>query len=114
LLAFNAGIELGQLLVLVLLVPFLNLIVRSGMPERTGTIIVSALVAHTGWHWLLERGERLSKYPVPSWNSATVASAIRWLILLLIITAIIWFLWEPLRHRFEARSRVLSAPREEP
>ena len=27
-----------------------------------GTIILSALVAHTGWHWMLERADRLRQY----------------------------------------------------
>jgi hypothetical protein len=113
LLAFNVGIELGQLLVLVLLVPVLDLLFKYVVPERVGSIILSALVAHTGWHWMLERGERLSRFPWPGWNPALVASAIRWLILLLIITAIIWFLRGPLRHRFEARRRGISRTREE-
>jgi hypothetical protein len=113
LLAFNVGIELGQLLVLVLLVPVLDLLFKYVVPERVGSIILSAFIAHTGWHWMLERGERLSRFPWPGWNPALVASAIRWLILLLIITAIIWFLRGPLRHRFEARRRGISRTREE-
>ena len=46
LLAFNVGVELGQLLVILLLVPALGLLFRF-VPERIGTIILSALVAHT-------------------------------------------------------------------
>src|SRR5712691_11589154 len=45
LVSFNVGIELGQLLVLVLLVPALELLFRA-VPERAGTIIVSLLVGH--------------------------------------------------------------------
>src|SRR4029450_10611429 len=56
LLSFNVGVELGQLLVLLVLVPVLNLLFRYIVEERIGTIILSALVAHTGWHWALERG----------------------------------------------------------
>ena len=57
LLSFNLGVELGQLLVLAIAVPMLELFFRYGVAERMGTIILSALVAHTGWHWLTERGE---------------------------------------------------------
>ena len=58
LLSFNVGVELGQLLVLVVLVPALQLLFRYVVAERIGTIILSALVAHTAWHWTPERWER--------------------------------------------------------
>ncbi|HKF67843.1 MAG TPA: HupE/UreJ family protein, partial [Vicinamibacterales bacterium] len=45
LLSFNVGVELGQLVVLALLVPALDLLFRYVVAERMGTIILSALVA---------------------------------------------------------------------
>ena len=51
LLSFNLGVELGQLLVLALFIPALEILFRFAVAERIGTIILSALVAHTGWHW---------------------------------------------------------------
>lgn len=62
LLAFNVGVELGQVLVLLVLVPLLALLFRYVVAERMGTIILSALVAHTGWHWMWERWETLRKF----------------------------------------------------
>lgn len=62
LLSFNLGVELGQLTILVLLVPVLNLLFRYVVAERMGTIILSALIAHTGWHWMIERAEVLKQY----------------------------------------------------
>ncbi len=59
LLSFNIGVELGQVLVLLILIPVLDAIFRFVVAERMGTIIISALVAHTGWHWMGERAERL-------------------------------------------------------
>src|SRR5206468_10741709 len=53
LLAFNIGVELGQLLVLLPFIPLLEALFRFAVAERMGTIIVSALVAHTGWHWMI-------------------------------------------------------------
>ena len=64
LVSFNIGVELGQLLVLMALVPALDLLFRYVVAERIGTIILSALVAHTGWHWMTERWERLRQYHV--------------------------------------------------
>ena len=54
LLSFNLGIELGQLLVLALLVPALRALFRY-VPERSGDIVLAVLVAHTAWHWLIDR-----------------------------------------------------------
>jgi len=62
LLAFNVGVELGQVLVLLVLVPLLGLLFRYVVAERMGTIILSALVAHTGWHWMVERWDVLRKF----------------------------------------------------
>jgi hypothetical protein len=59
LLSFNIGVELGQLLVLALLIPALAVLFRYVVAERIGAIMLSALVAHTGWHWMIERVERL-------------------------------------------------------
>ncbi len=89
LLAFNVGVELGQLLVLLLLIPLLNFLFRR-IPERAGVIILSVLIGHTAWHWLLERGERLGKFPWPSFDAGTLASAMRWLMALLIFAALAW------------------------
>src|SRR5712691_3364567 len=55
LLSFNFGVELGQLLVLVLMVPALDMLFRFVVAERMGTIILSAIVGHTAWHWMTDR-----------------------------------------------------------
>jgi hypothetical protein len=94
LLAFNLGVELGQLLVLVLLIPLLELLFRIVVAERMGTIIASAIVAHTGWHWILDRADRLSQYHVqwPEWNAAFAAGVVRWLMVAVSLSGIGWWL----------------------
>src|SRR5258705_955998 len=62
LLSFNIAIELGQLLVLALLIPVLEFLFRFVVAERVGTIILSALVAHTGWNWMIERADGLRPF----------------------------------------------------
>ncbi len=62
LLAFNVGVELGQVFVLLLLVPVLECLFRYGVAERIGTIILSALAGHQAWHWSLERAEILALF----------------------------------------------------
>jgi hypothetical protein len=61
LLAFNVGIELGQLLVLVLLVPALNVLFRY-VDARIGGIVIAVVVGHTAWHWLAERFAALRSF----------------------------------------------------
>src|ERR1700719_72769 len=90
LLGFNLGVEIGQLAVLFVLVPALNLLFKYVVAERIGVIILSALVAHTGWHWMLDRGEQLSKYSFPQLDAAFFASLMRGLILVLILSAVVW------------------------
>jgi len=92
LLSFNVGVELGQLLVLVLLVPALHFFFRLAGAERPLTIILSALGAHSGWHWMLERWDRLRQFPFrwPVLHAALLASALRWLLLLVIAAGLVW------------------------
>jgi hypothetical protein len=85
LLAFNIGVETGQIAVLLVLIPALNLLFRFVLPERLGVIILSALVAHVAWHWMIERGEQLAKFPFPKIDAAFLASVMRGLMAALIL-----------------------------
>ena len=92
LLSFNVGVELGQILVLVILIPALEILFRFAVAERMGTIILSAIVAHTGWHWMIERGERLGQFQFqwPTVNAALLATVMRWLMVIVVLVAVIW------------------------
>jgi hypothetical protein len=87
---FNVGVEIGQLAALLLLVPALALLFRFVVAERIGIIILSALVAHTAWHWMLDRGGELAKFPLPTLDAAFLASLMRGALAALILTAGIW------------------------
>ena len=95
--SFNVGIELGQILVLCAMIPALALVRRYVLVGRVGTIILSAIVAHTGWHWMTERWDALSKVAVlgPDWDDAVVAA--RWVALLLIAGGVISYAARRLR-----------------
>src|SRR6202790_1684939 len=95
LLSFNVGVELGQLLVLVLLIPALELLFRYVVAERMGTIILSALVAHTAWHWMIDRYQVLSQYPIrwPALEAAPLATALRLLMLIVIAAGLVWLVF---------------------
>src|SRR6185503_15484685 len=61
LLSFNVGIELGQLLVLLIVIPVLNLLFRD-VNERVGGIVLAVIIGHTAWHWLAERFAALQAF----------------------------------------------------
>ena len=82
---FNLGVEIGQIAVLLVLIPALDLIFRYVIREWLGVIIMSALIAHVAWHWMIERGEQLAKFPFPKIDAAFLASALRGLIAMLIL-----------------------------
>ena len=94
LLAFNVGVEIGQVLVVAVAVPALALLFRRVVPERVGTILLSALVAHTAWHWMAQRAATLPGYDYawPALDAAFVVGALRLLMLGLIIVGAVWVL----------------------
>src|SRR5262249_33054546 len=51
---FNLGVEIGQIAVLLVLIPALDLIFRYVIREWLGVIIMSALIAHVAWHWMID------------------------------------------------------------
>ncbi|MFL6798930.1 MAG: HupE/UreJ family protein [Xanthobacteraceae bacterium] len=83
--AFNLGVEIGQISVLLVSVPLLNLLFDRVLPERLGIIMLSALVAHIAWHWMLERGADLAKFPLPKVDAALLASAMRGMMAIVIL-----------------------------
>jgi len=90
LLSFNIGVELGQLLVLAVLVPALAVGFRYVVAERMGTIILSALVAHTAWHWMMDRYDVLRMFPWPTVTAADAVIAIRWIMILVSLAGAAW------------------------
>ncbi len=104
LLSFNLGVEIGQLVVLALLVPALDLMFRFVFAERMGVIILSAFVAHTGWHWTIERFGTLSQFPWPAIAAADVAAGMRWLMLLVAAAGLAWLVSIAIQRAAERRA----------
>jgi hypothetical protein len=90
LLAFNVGVELGQLLVLAAVVPALRLAFRFVVEERMGTIILSAIVAHTAWHWMTDRGSQLMQFPWPTMDTLWLTDIVEWTMAGVAVAATIW------------------------
>jgi hypothetical protein len=99
--AFNLGIEFGQLLVVAVAVMLLGWAARRGwlargriLPQPLMLVVLTVLVAHTGWHWMLERGTELLAYPI-EWappDAAGWAAIMRWLMLALAAGGLLWLL----------------------
>jgi hypothetical protein len=106
LLAFNVGVEIGQLAVLAVLIPALDLLLRYVVAERLGIIILSALVAHTAWHWMTERADQLAKFPFPPLDAALLASAMRGLMAVLILGGLMWIASGAIRRWMGQESRI--------
>ena len=95
LLSFNVGVELGQLLVLVVLIPALEVLFGYVVAERMGTIILSAIVAHTAWHWMIDRYQVLRQYqiPWPTMEAAPLAKELFLLMLIVIAAGLVWLVF---------------------
>ena len=99
LLAFNIGVELGQLFVLILVIPVINLLFGYLVEERVGSILLSALLAHSAWHWMIERGVTLNLYQIqmPVFDSLFWAAAMRWGMMFIVIIGALWGMYELFR-----------------
>ena len=93
LLAFNLGVELGQVAVVAALVPALAWLFRR-VPERIGTIVVSAVVAHSAWHWMAARWSALRSYRFewPALDTALLADLMGAAMLALIVAGAAWLM----------------------
>jgi hypothetical protein len=115
LLSFNVGVELGQLLVLLLLIPLLEILFRYVVAERMGTIILSALVAHTGWHWMIDRGSQLSQFRFqwPVITAAMLVTLMHWLMAIVFLAGLLWLVFGVLRRHAGRPASDTTEPRDE-
>jgi hypothetical protein len=93
--SFNIGVELGQMTAVLVMTAVLWFVFRYVVveSERVGVIVLSALVAHTGVHWTIERAAqlRLYRFEWPRFSSAGMALAAESLLWLAIVAAVAYF-----------------------
>jgi hypothetical protein len=94
LLAFNVGVELGQILVVLVAVPVVHLLFRYLLPERAGVILLSAVVGHWAWHWMEERWSNFSAYDLslPAFGAEFITGLLQWSALLVLAAAVLWLM----------------------
>ena len=91
LLAFNVGVEVAQVAVLLVAVPVLDRLLTR-VPERAAIVVVSAFVAHEAWHWTQERYAVLDSYPLtmPVFDVSLAVLIVRALMALLVLVGALW------------------------
>ncbi len=109
--SFNIGIEIGQLFVLAVMLPILAVFLKYVLVGRIGMILLSAIVAHVGWHWMIERGDVLWQVEWPTLDAVAIVTLARWTLALLLAGGAAWLL-----ARQFGRRRAVQRPRtkEEP
>ncbi len=89
--SFNAGILLGQVIVLVVLIVGLELLFQIGVGERVGGVILSALAIHPSWHRTAEIGAGLEQF---SWlDVALLSSVLGWTTVMVALVGMSWFVF---------------------
>ncbi|MGE3617423.1 MAG: HupE/UreJ family protein [Gemmatimonadales bacterium] len=88
LLAFNVGVELGQLAALIVATPVIVFLFRR-IPDRVGVVVLSVLVGHASWHWMTERWGVFRQFDLtlPAAGPALAALALRWAAVALLAAA---------------------------
>jgi hypothetical protein len=100
LVAFNVGVELGQLLVLAALIPGLQLLFRFVVAERMGTMVLSVLVGHTAWHWMTARWATLRSFDGSFVNGISTLAVVRLALFLALAVSVVWLVrWNSARRR---------------
>lgn len=91
LLAFNVGVEVAQVAVLLVAVPVLDRLFTR-VPERAAIVVASAFVAHEAWHWTQERYAVLDSYPLtmPVFDVSLAVLIVRALMALLVLVGALW------------------------
>ena len=101
-LSFNFGIEIGQVLVLVLLVPAIDLLLRFTRRTQLEITILAALVADLAWHRFTDRAEQLSQFTFrwPVFDAQLLAAAMAWLTIFLVLGGVAFLVLAIRRHRY--------------
>ena len=88
LVAFNVGIELGQLVFIGVAIPLLYLLTEKlRFDARLTSVVISAFVAHTAWHWMTERWDKLATQP---WPQVDVVQLALWCLLAAALAVLAW------------------------
>jgi HupE / UreJ protein len=112
-LAFNAGLEVAQVLVVAIAIAALDLVFRRLVAERLGTILLSAIAAHTAWHWMSDRWAilRQFRFEWPAIDALFWVAAMRWMMLVVVAAGLYWVVFNVLGGESSPPQEPVSSPR---
>ena len=88
--SFNSGVAAGEVVSLALAFALMRLVFARLLPASLAIVVVSAVLGHLGWHWMIDRfhpfGHELEH------ASASGLSSVLWLLPALVAGALGWFL----------------------
>lgn len=102
-LSYNAGIELAQNLLLLMVIPALTLLFKAPLIKSFGVMILSVVLAHTAWHWMLQRGNVLKRFGWPTLGITSLATLAACIGFLILIGLVVWFIAARCLRDFAAR-----------
>ena len=88
---FNLGVALGEVASLALAFAALRWLVDRALGLPLGVLVLSAVVGHQGWHWMMERGHEL-RHALGHAPASELASIALWLLPALLVGGAVWFL----------------------
>lgn len=107
--SFGAGVVAGEVLTVLLMALAVELTFQFLVDRRIGTIVLSAVAAHSAWHWAADRYAEFRKFPLrwPSFDALFWTGAIQWTTVAVLIAAAVWLfgVLQPLVARRDAASR---------
>lgn len=92
LVSFNLGVALGEVVALGLVLVVLGVLFARVLGRRLGVVVLSAVLGHVGWHWMLEASHRLEHTASAGLSPASLAAGARWVLLGLVAGGAAWFL----------------------
>src|SRR6267143_1096755 len=88
--SFNSGVAAGEVVSLALAFALMRLVFARLLPASLAVVVVSAVLGHLGWHWMIDRFHPLGHEVEHA--SASALSSVLWLLPALVVGAMAWFL----------------------
>jgi hypothetical protein len=89
--SFSVGVALGEVAALVLALGALGALFRYTTGQRLCVIVLSAILGHLGWHWMMDAGHRM-EHAAATVSIAAMAAVSWWVLLGLLVGGAAWFL----------------------
>ena len=88
--SFNIGVAAGEVASLALAFALMRLVFAHLLPASLAVVVVSAVLGHLGWHWMIDRLHPLG-HELEHASASGLSSAL-WLLPALVVGAMAWFL----------------------